>query len=387
MPSVLFLTRWYPPCDGHFIRNLARAVSAFSEVHVLVPEPCDSGGLFRFRCNYESDAWSGVGTLRVSYQHLRAGNTVATIVNLLSYEMAILLGLRFYARRKIRFNLVHVHVLTRTALIPFLLKIFTGKPYILSEYWTRYLEDHLQYRGWWRKKITGIIVRQSAAVTAVSDYLRSAMKRQGIHHENFLVIPPAINTKTFYPSERPPIPKKKRIIHISTFSDQSKNMSGILRTLHKLAATRNDFECCLVGGATPYREEAEELAADLGLLNRFVFFTGVKFQEDLAAEIREADFLVMFSNYETFSIVLQEALACGKPVIATRIGPIPRLISQDAGILVDRGDEEQLLAAIAHMLDHSHEYDPGLLHAQVVSRFGYGIAGKEYADLYGKVTK
>ena len=132
-------------------------------------------------------------------------------------------------------------------------------------------------------------------------------------------------------------------------------------------------------------EEAVSIAKELDLYEKIVFFRGVKFEEELAREIQNSNFLVMFSNYETFSVVIQECLSCGKPVIATKTGPLPELVDKYSGILVNPCNEDELLDALDFMLDHYQDYDPHRMHEKVQNSFGFNIVGKAYADLYESI--
>ncbi len=92
-----------------------------------------------------------------------------------------------------------------------------------------------------------MVVRNSAAVSTVSENLALAMQSHGLHHQHYLVLPNVVDTEA-YILVNPSIAKaKKRFIHISCFEDRSKNISGLLRTIGKLAKLRNDFECIMVG--------------------------------------------------------------------------------------------------------------------------------------------
>ena len=53
--------------------------------------------------------------------------------------------------------------------------------------------------------------------------------------------------------------------------------------------------------------------------------------------MQRADFLVLPSLGETFSVVVVEAMACGLPVVATRVGGVPELVDEQTGLLVEPG--------------------------------------------------
>ena len=382
-PSVLFLTRWYPPHSGHFIRQMAEAVSAYARVTVLTVEPVDMDVGRHNRYEFTHETAAGIPTLRVRYRHYNHKLPGTGAVNTLSYLAAQVRGYGWLRRNGFAFDIRHVHVLTRTALLPMILKVFTHKPYLISEYWTRYIPEAGGYDGWLRRRVTRLVIKHAAAVTAPSGFLQKSMEDRGLRHPRFTVLPMAVDTRLFSPGLPVELRTKKRIIHISNFSDRAKNVSGILRVLQRLSLIRNDFECLFIGGAEPHTAETVGMARRLGLYDSTVRFTGPLFGEALAQAVREADFLVMFSNYETFSMVIQECLAAGKPVVAAAAGPVAQLVGPESGLLVPPGDEEALLAALNRMLDVFPGYDPDMLRDSVERRFGYDTVGRALGAIYG----
>ncbi|MGC1300209.1 MAG: glycosyltransferase family 4 protein, partial [Alloacidobacterium sp.] len=79
-----------------------------------------------------------------------------------------------------------------------------------------------------------------------------------------------------------------------------------------------------------------------------VHFCGYKSGHELAQEYRAADIFCLPSTYEEpLGMVLVEAIACGLPVVSSRIGGIPEVISDEVGILVPPSDPEELASALA----------------------------------------
>jgi teichuronic acid biosynthesis glycosyltransferase TuaC len=124
-----------------------------------------------------------------------------------------------------------------------------------------------------------------------------------------------------------------------------------------------------MGGRGPLRGELERLAGSLGIGGQ-VMFLGQLEREQVLAEMRACDAFVLPSHYETFGVVLIEALACGKPVVATACGGPECIVHQDNGVLVPPGDTEALGAAMASMVDHIEDYDPDSIQRDCRSRFG-----------------
>jgi len=384
-PVILYLSRWYPPDSGHFVKDIARASSQYCRVSVIAAIPDPRIRLFKFRTEYNPDPELPLQTVRVYFGSITSG-MLSRMINPVLYLLAQAIGYKFLVGRGLKFDLVHVHVLTRTALFAFLLKLIRGTPYIITEYWTRYLPDSLAYRGFVRRKITSLLVKRADAMVCISQYLAEAMIRQGLRNHNYRVIPLAIRTGQFVPGVSSEEKQVKRIIHISTFNNHSKNVFGILRAAKRLSLLRNDFELHMVGGAGTFLNETIDFARVIDPEGKYVIFHAAKFGIELAEEIRKSSFLLMFSNYETFSAVIQECLSCGIPVVATRAGAVPEYFNPGSGILVAPGDEDALVGSLDYMLDHYRDYDRNEIREHVVRRFSYEVIGNTYYQLYKQLS-
>ncbi|MDD5259388.1 MAG: glycosyltransferase family 4 protein [bacterium] len=101
------------------------------------------------------------------------------------------------------------------------------------------------------------------------------------------------------------------------------------------------------GSDGSYRRKIEKLVTGRGLKDK-VIFTG--FREDIIGIIKSLDVFVLSSESESFGRVLVEAMACGVPVIASRVGGIPEVVGEDSGILVERGNVLAFSQAISMLL-------------------------------------
>lgn len=129
-----------------------------------------------------------------------------------------------------------------------------------------------------------------------------------------------------------------------------KGYDGLLEALAKLPASDGAaFELSIVGGGSPQRK-LESRAASLALGDR-VRFVGALTETETLERIAQADILVLPSLMEGLPVVLIEAAALGKPVIASRVAGIPELVEDGrSGYLFAPSDWEALAEAIARML-------------------------------------
>lgn len=140
-----------------------------------------------------------------------------------------------------------------------------------------------------------------------------------------------------------------------------------------------------IGGNGPERPKLEALARDLGIQDR-VRFLGALSRDQVADAIASANAFVLASNYETFGVVVVEALALGKPVIATRCGGPETIIREQDGVLVPTGDVYALSHAMRHMRRNPNQYVPGNLRASCRQRYGEESVVNRLTQVYEEVA-
>jgi len=101
--------------------------------------------------------------------------------------------------------------------------------------------------------------------------------------------------------------------------------------------------------------------------------------------MRECDFFVLPSFYENFGVVYIEAMACGKPVIATNAGGPKEIVNEDIGVLVPPKDVEALIKAIEYMLDNYQNYSTEKIAQYAKKRFSYEAIGKILDEVYKSI--
>jgi glycosyltransferase involved in cell wall biosynthesis len=108
----------------------------------------------------------------------------------------------------------------------------------------------------------------------------------------------------------------------------------------------------IVAGDGDYLPGAKQLAKDLGIAHK-VIFPGFVRNEDTSLFYNASDvFIFPTLRLESFGIVIAEAMACGKPVIASNIGSIPDVIDNGVnGILFPSGDFRELANQIKRLFN------------------------------------
>ena len=384
--KVLFLPKWYPnrydPMPGLFIQRQAEVVSSYCDVSVLYVH---EGGRGKYDYEVVDSLENNVHVIRIYYRDFTSGpGLLRKTVRLFRLLRASRIGFR--RMRACSPDIVHVHVLTRLGLLAMVYRFFTGTPYIITEHWSRYFPQNGSFKGFFRKWAARMVVKRASAVIAVSEKLKRAMLDEKLANKDFLVIPNPVDMDRFTPAGTAVERKTngKVIIHISCFEDRSKNISGFLRVLEQLSWERKDFKCLLIGDGPDWKA-MKGLADELGLLDQFAFFPGMKEQDALVEEIRHSDFLVLSSRYETFGSVVIECLACGIPVVATDVGVAGEVLSEKNGMIVPPDDGPELKKALHNMIDRCGDFDKDRIRASVTDKYNNKIIGEQLYHLYNKI--
>ncbi len=174
---------------------------------------------------------------------------------------------------------------------------------------------------------------------------------QGIAEDRVVVIANGLPPSAFAPTA-PALPRDGGVLRvgmIARMNTPSKNHGLFLRAAARLRSRVPNLELVLVGDG-PLRLEFERLADNLGI-RHCVHFLGDR--QDIPAILASLDVSVLPSASESLSNAVIESMAAGVPVIASRVGGNPELISDGRGVLVSPDDEQSLAAAMERLLRDS----------------------------------
>ena len=387
--KILYLARWYPhrydPMPGLFIERHARSAAAGCDVAVLYVHPDDQ---LTKRCQeVEKTCDEEILQIRIYFRPFRYGiPLVQPMVNLFRLTRMHFKGYRMVRKEMGKPDVIHVNVLTRIGAIALIFKLLTGIPYVITEHWTRYLPMMDNFRGWFRRFVTRLVVRNASAVMPVTVNLQRAMEAHGLKNDRYVIIPNVVDTDMFRPLSEKVEERKHNFLHVSCFEDKQKNISGILRVLKKLSGERQDWVCQMVGDGIHYDLLVRQ-AEELGLKDRFVVFHGLKEKQELAGLMQEAEFQLMFSRFENLPVVILESYACGVPVLSTDVGGISEHLDDRLGILIRSEDEEELLEKLNLMLDNSGTYQSDGIRRYALDHFSKEVIGRQLCDVYRSVAR
>jgi glycosyltransferase involved in cell wall biosynthesis len=374
--KVLFLTSWYPNKDhlmsGIFIKRHAQAVSKHCDVCVLYIH----GSKHRKKASVESSVEDNIKTIRVYYK--KSSFTKRTVKDVCNHSLNCIRGLETVRKEFGKPDIIHANVILPAGLIALFVNIFTGIPYVLTEHTSPF---HVYCPNNFYKNLCRIILHRAKVVMPVSNSLENQIRR--IYQQNkYAVIPNVIDTKSFVPDTNRKVPGSiKKMLHVSLLNDEQKNVSGMINAVNDLSNLRKDFELHIVGDGLD-RKKLETLAANLKILDKFIFFHGRLEDAELQKLMRNSDFFVLNSTHETFAIVCAEALSSGIPVISTICGGPEEYIDDNMGILIEPKNHKDLVNAMCYMLDSAVKYEPDKLHEYIDEKFSYDAVSLKIYNIY-----
>lgn len=367
--KILIVASWFPspesPFAGIFIAEQARALARRHEVVVVAPEILPA----RSERRREVEEIDG-------YICARVGIPARNLVHHLDYARAVV-----REARANRCDLIHAHVTLPAGFASVLAGKWTGLPVIITEHRGPFSALMETPRDRFKARYA---LERASEVIAVSSALAAQMKSYDIRRE-IRVVPNIVDTGRFRaaPSRRNP-GDPYNLLFAGILRDENKNLPLLLRALARLLDTGNGYRLTVVGDGE-VRAECEALARDLGVAEN-CRFRGALDPSALAAEMAACDLFVLPSRSETFGIVAAEAMAAGRPVVATRCGGPEDFVTDETGRLVPVDDEEAMAEAIADVSRRLDEFRPEAIAAYAERRFGQAAICEELEMIYGEAA-
>jgi glycosyltransferase involved in cell wall biosynthesis len=196
-----------------------------------------------------------------------------------------------------------------------------------------------------------LLNRCSNTVIFESEHEHRRLTTLGLSSKKTLVIPSGIDTKTFYPIPRSrerwdsiPILTEKSVVFgcVARLSPE-KAHSDLIKAFKIVKEQIPEARLILVGDG-PLRDDLQRLTKELGLSDS-IYFAGQR--SDIREFISLFDVFVLASTRESLPRAAREAMACGKPIIATRVGATREVVHHEkSGLLVPPGQPRKFAQAM-----------------------------------------
>jgi teichuronic acid biosynthesis glycosyltransferase TuaC len=262
-----------------------------------------------------------------------------------------------------QFDAIDAHYFYPSGVAAMLLGRHFGKPVVIT---ARGSDINLIARYAIPRRLITWSARRAAAVVAVSQALKGSLEQLGVDGAKICVLRNGVDAQAFRPldrdAERARLGVDGRLLLSVGNLVELKGNELAIRTLPSLPEATLVFV-----GDGPDRARLESVSHEAGVAQR-VRFTGSVAQAELPRYYSAADALVLASSREGWPNVLLEAMACGTPVIAARVGGTPEIVtSRAAGVLFEPRTAEALSAAVRDLLEKPPGRDETRRHAEQFS--------------------
>lgn len=388
--NVLLLSNLFPTSRdstrGVFVAQLAKSISKSCGVHALVPLPwIPNSSLAERTVSADTRALIGIepemqwGDLSASYVRYPMIPKLARWWQPeLMYMGAVRAARKLHERFK--FDLLNAHWLDPDGVAAARIARELKLPLVLS---ARGCDVNLYLQDERRRARILRAISGAGAVTTVSAALKEGLVREGVSPELISVIANGVDEERFFPRSRIECcqslglsPERPLIVCISRLSSE-KGIDVLLRAAAQLSAAFPSLQLALIG-AGPMDSELRELAGSLGI-GEATRFVGAVAHDRVALWLGASQFSCMPSLREGYPNAAMEALACGRPIVASRVGALPEMIGAESGILVEPGDVGALASGLRRALNT--EWDSQKI-VQTVQGSSWDAAAQRYLDVY-----
>lgn len=280
-------------------------------------------------------------------------------------------------------DVVHAHCSSRAGMAAAIISHRREIPYIITEHLSNFPRQNLSE---WQKKNIVSAFENASALVAVSSFLGSFMApfAKGKIIE---IIPNIVDTAFFVPSVRPHA--DDRGFHVICVANliPGKCIDMLIKSFQLAFGERRDCELHIIGEG-PERQSLERLARSPAYKCP-IRFHGLQAPDKVRDKIQMSDVMVSCSNVETFGVTIIEAMACGKPVIATKSGGPNEIIREnETGYLIDIDDTQALKEKLLKICREKKMWQEktNLIREYAINKYDAKHIADKLIKLYNKVS-
>jgi glycosyltransferase involved in cell wall biosynthesis len=395
--KVLVLSHMYPyvlePTFALFVHDQVKELAMRCEVVVISPTPLSPPIVRRLKARWARYAskpskarFEGIEVCYPRYINIPGERGFP--LSAFFYGWAIK-GLVVRLKNTFDFDLVHAHAICPDGFAAAQIGRQVGVPVVCTVHGS----DVNVYPH--RTRLTRLVTRKAIRSVDVIVTVSAALKEKTLALETpkreIRIIPNGVDLRKFAPVDRQSaraelgLPQDGKILVYASRLDEAKGLSYLLEALKRVLSHESQCLLVLVGDG-PYRARLKQEIAELGLEDN-VFLAGLRPHDEIPRWMGACDLVVQPSLNEGSPLPVYEALACGRPMIASKVGGVPELIiGDDYGLLVPPANPEALGEALLRGLrkewdterirSHSEKYTWGHVADQLLSLYKGVLAGQ-----------
>lgn len=378
MFKVLIFSNLFPnseePLRGNFIASLVEEMAKLAKITVVSPLPWSSKAQ-----NYMK--WQGIDIYYPKYPFI-------PVLGRFIHPALVFLSVSGLVRRLIKekhIDIINAHWVYPDGIAAVLIGRSAGVPVVVTAHGCD-INLYGEYRL--RRPQIKWALKNAAKVTAVSNPLAEKIVTDlCAYKEKVNVLHNGIDLKHFHFRNQIKCRKelgldlsKKHLLFVGQLVDV-KGLEYLIEALSIIKTNgRLDFQTLLIGEG-PLRNRLYSLISEKGLKEN-VLLLGSKQYSEIPIWMGASNMLCLPSKREGQPCVILEALNCGIPVVASRVGGIPDMIDEDNGIMTDPGNVDELSEAIVAGFDRAWDRDRV---ASKVQQMTWVNSARKYVDIFSEI--
>lgn len=364
---VLIIPSWYPrfkgDVGGSFFREQGLALhKAGANVGVVFPQINSLKslqGLTKLH-GIEVSNDDGLKTYRYHFINITPG------LDALTQKRRLLIGMKLF-ERYIKDNgmpdIIHAHSLSNAGLLAKKIHKKYTIPYIVTEHFSGFLRNAVSDNLLAKLKP---VVENASKCIAVSHSFKDSLNRQFATNK-WSYLPNVVSDKFLQQPLNLTIAANEFTFLSVCFLNSNKKIDILLRAF-SIVCEQLDNVRLQIGGDGPEKAKLESLAINLNISDK-VDFLGSLNRDAVVSTMANCSAFVSASEFETFGVVIVEALALGKPVIATKCGGPESIIIPSVGYLVDTNSPSSLADAMLLMHANQGDFEPDAIRSYCRQEF------------------
>ncbi len=344
MNYVLHIASWYPhkygPRESVFIKEQIEQIASFQKS--IVSTVIETDKVLEPRLEViENDR------LKEYLQYVPHRKVFRHIYYFFHFWKLIKSIIREHGKPKF----IHVHVMYKAVILAMFAKLRWKVNFIITEHFTIFSKETLDRKKrfiiWYCKWFS----KRHSSILAISPYLAQQLINVGFRRVKTIMN--FYDEELFYLKKQIPS-KAKNFIHISSLKEGHKRPKEIINQFLRAKLKHPRISLTIVGSNIARLDQLKEYCRNK---EGITFYQNLS-KHEIAILLREHDVFILFSRYETFSLVTLESLVSGLFVLSPDIGGPSTLIKQFGnGRLLKHASEEELYNEIVRCCEELPSYD------------------------------
>lgn len=378
---ILIITSWYKTpksnIGGSFFEEQARAlIKKGHTVGIIWPIFHPYSSKETFNDHYYND--EGIHTYYINYKSRIPKNTK------LNYY---LFSKKIYNEFTAKYlkhgtpDIIHAHTVFYAGIAAKYISKKTNIPFVITEHYTSIITGGITNKND-INTLKQTYLKAKSTIIVSHGFKKLLIKKLNLDQSLFKVIPNMVS-EIFLNSQ--PVTNEninKPVFFTMSFLNERKNHKLLLKSFQLFLKT-NPNATFKIGGEGPIKKELIDYSKELNIYEK-VFFLGKLDRDEVVNEMNSSDIFLLGSKFETFGVVIIEALACGKPVITTNsTGPLD-IMTNFNGRISKSFKPEDFTIEMHYVWNNYNKYIPSKIKEDCRRRFSEEVIIKMVENEYKK---